>query len=156
MNPTPHTKNLTSPSERRTPDDAPPITRSKGRPPPVVAGTPPLSLSLSLSLSAARSLHVRLVDPRRGVGMPVHQNDPTPPAYRYTAPAEGHSTYMEDLARVFLRSLFPRPYTTPLAVLFGEVVLEDAGGGCPSERSVGSVVIVEVDEPVVGGSALGF
>ena len=47
--------------------------------------------------------------------MPVHQNDPTPPAYRYTAPAEGHSTYMEDLARVFLRSFFPRPYTTPLA-----------------------------------------
>ena len=47
--------------------------------------------------------------------MPVHQNDPTPPAYRYTAPAEGNSTYMEDLARVFLRSLFPRPYTTPLA-----------------------------------------
>ena len=43
-----------------------------------------------------------------------------------------------------------------LGVLFGEVVLEDAGGGCPSERSVGSVVIVEVDEPVVGGSALGF
>ena len=43
-----------------------------------------------------------------------------------------------------------------LVVLFGEVVLEDAGGGCPSERSVGSVVIVEVDEPVVGGSALGF
>ena len=45
---------------------------------------------------------------------------------------------------------------TLLGVLFGEVVLEDAGGGCPSERSVGSVVIVEVDEPVVGGSALGF
>ena len=37
----------------------------------------------------------------------------------------------------------------PLVVLFGEVVLEDAGGGCPAERSVGSVVIVEVDEPVV-------
>ena len=36
-----------------------------------------------------------------------------------------------------------------LVVLFGEVVLEDAGGGCPAERSVGSVVIVEVDEPVV-------
>ena len=34
-------------------------------------------------------------------------------------------------------------------MLFGEVVLEDAGGGCPAERSVGSVVIVEVDEPVV-------
>ena len=54
--------------------------------------------------------------------------------------------------------LLPRGSGLPLSlgVLFGEVVLEDAGGGCPSERSVGSVVIVEVDEPVVGGSALGF
>ena len=41
-----------------------------------------------------------------------------------------------------------------LGVLFGEVVLEDVGWGGPSERSVGSVVIVEVDEPVVGPGAL--
>ena len=39
-------------------------------------------------------------------------------------------------------------------MLFGEVVLEDAVGGCPSGRSVVSVVIVEVDEPVVGVGAL--
>ncbi len=43
-----------------------------------------------------------------------------------------------------------------LAVLFGEVVLDDAGGGCPSERSVGSVVIVEVDEPGIRVGAFGF
>jgi hypothetical protein len=41
-------------------------------------------------------------------------------------------------------------------VLFGEVVLDDADGGGPSERSVGSVVIVEVDEPEIGVSALGL
>jgi hypothetical protein len=43
-----------------------------------------------------------------------------------------------------------------LGVLFGEVVLDEAGGGCPSERSVGSVVIVEVDELGVCLGALGF
>ena len=41
-----------------------------------------------------------------------------------------------------------------LDVLFGEVVLDDAGGGCPAECSVGSVVIVEVDEPVIGAGSL--
>ena len=41
-----------------------------------------------------------------------------------------------------------------LDVVFGEVVLEDAVGGCPSERSVVSVVIVEVDEPFVGVGSL--
>ena len=41
-----------------------------------------------------------------------------------------------------------------LAVLFGDVVLEDADGGGPSERSVGSVVIVEVDESFIGAGAL--
>ena len=41
-----------------------------------------------------------------------------------------------------------------LAVLFGDVVLEDADGGGPFERSVGSVVIVEVDEPFIGAGAL--
>ena len=41
-----------------------------------------------------------------------------------------------------------------LVVLFGEVVLEDAGQCCPSERSVVWVVIVEVDEPVVGDVSL--
>ena len=52
--------------------------------------------------------------------------------------------------------LFDRSwYNRALVVLFGEVVLEDAGGCCPSERSVFSVVIVEVDEPVVGVGALG-
>lgn len=45
--------------------------------------------------------------------------------------------------------------TLRLGVLFGEVVLEGADWGCPFERSVGSVVIVEVDEPVVGCVALG-
>ena len=39
-----------------------------------------------------------------------------------------------------------------LSVLRGEVVPEDAGGCCPAERAVGSVVIVEVDERVVGGA----
>ncbi len=38
----------------------------------------------------------------------------------------------------------------------GGVVPDDVGGCCPVERSVGSVVIVEVDEPVVGAGALGF
>ena len=41
-------------------------------------------------------------------------------------------------------------------VVGGEVVLEGAGGGCPAERSVGSVMIVEVDEPGVGVGTLGF
>ena len=43
-----------------------------------------------------------------------------------------------------------------LAVLRGEVVLEDAGGGCPAERSVGSVMIVEVDEAAVAVASLGL
>ncbi len=43
-----------------------------------------------------------------------------------------------------------------LGVHRGEVVPDDAGGCLPSERPVGSVVIVEVDEPVVGVGALGF
>lgn len=43
-----------------------------------------------------------------------------------------------------------------LVVLFGEVLLDDAGGGCPSERSVGSVVIVEVDESDIRLGASGF
>lgn len=47
-------------------------------------------------------------------------------------------------------------YADELGVLFGEVVLDDADGGGPSERSVGSVVIVEVDEPVVGVGSLDF
>ena len=38
----------------------------------------------------------------------------------------------------------------------GEVVLEDAGWGCPAECSVGSVVIVEMHEPGVGAGPLGF
>ena len=41
-----------------------------------------------------------------------------------------------------------------LGVLFGDVVLEDADGGGPFERSVGSVVIVEVDESFIGAGAL--
>ena len=41
-------------------------------------------------------------------------------------------------------------------MLRGEVVLEDADGVGPFERSVGSVVIVEVDESGVGLVALGF
>ncbi len=40
-----------------------------------------------------------------------------------------------------------------LAVLGGEVVPEGAGGCCPSERPVGSMVIVEVDEAGVAGAA---
>ena len=75
-----------------------------------------------------------------------------------TACAEGCGPY--SLGRYFsllVDVVFsPVTFVRTLGVLFGEVVLEDAGGGCPSERSVGSVVIVEVDEPVVGGSALGF
>ena len=47
-----------------------------------------------------------------------------------------------------------RPET--LAVHRGEVVLEDAGWGCPAECSVGSVVIVEMHEPGVGAGPLGF
>ena len=43
-----------------------------------------------------------------------------------------------------------------LAVHRGEVVLEDAGWGCPAECSVGSVVIVEMHEPGVGAGPLGF
>jgi hypothetical protein len=43
-----------------------------------------------------------------------------------------------------------------LGVLGGEVVPDDAGGGCPSECAVGSVVIVEVHEAAVSGGALGF
>ena len=43
-----------------------------------------------------------------------------------------------------------------LVVLRGEVVLEDAGGGCPAERSVGSVMIVEVDEAAVAVASLGL
>ena len=43
-----------------------------------------------------------------------------------------------------------------LDVRRGEVVPDDACGGCPAERSMGSVVIVEVDESVVGVGALGF
>ena len=45
---------------------------------------------------------------------------------------------------------------TPLGVHRGEVVLEDAGWGCPAECSVGSVVIVEMHEPGVGAGPLGF
>ncbi len=41
-----------------------------------------------------------------------------------------------------------------LGVLFGDVVLEDADGGGPCERSVGSVMIVEVDESFIGACAL--
>jgi 5'-nucleotidase len=41
-----------------------------------------------------------------------------------------------------------------LDVLFGDVVLEDADGGGPSERSVGSVMIVEVDESFIGAGSL--
>ena len=41
-------------------------------------------------------------------------------------------------------------------MVYGEVVLEDADGGGPFERSVGSVVIVEVDEPGVAAGALVF
>ena len=41
-----------------------------------------------------------------------------------------------------------------LDVLFGDVVLEDADGGGPCERSVGSVMIVEVDESFIGACAL--
>ena len=44
----------------------------------------------------------------------------------------------------------------PLGVHRWEVVLEGAGGCLPSERPVGPVVIVEVDEAVVGAGALGF
>ena len=40
-----------------------------------------------------------------------------------------------------------------LGVHRGEVVLEDAGWGCPAECSVGSVVIVEMHEPGVGARA---
>ena len=43
-----------------------------------------------------------------------------------------------------------------LGVITGEVVLEDAGWGCPAECSVGSVVIVEMHEPGVGAGPLGF
>ena len=43
-----------------------------------------------------------------------------------------------------------------LVVHRGEVVLEDAGWGCPAECSVGSVVIVEMREPGVGAGPLGF
>ena len=43
-----------------------------------------------------------------------------------------------------------------LVVLRGEVVLEDAGGVCPAERSVGSVMIVEVDEAAVAVASLGL
>ena len=43
-----------------------------------------------------------------------------------------------------------------LGVHRGEVVLEDAGWGCPAECSVGSVVIVEMHEPGVGAGPLGF
>jgi hypothetical protein len=42
-----------------------------------------------------------------------------------------------------------------LGVLFGDVVFEDADGGGPFERSVESVVIVEVDETFIGAGALG-
>ena len=45
---------------------------------------------------------------------------------------------------------------TFLDVHRGEVVLEDAGWGCPAECSVGSVVIVEMHEPGVGAGPLGF
>ena len=45
---------------------------------------------------------------------------------------------------------------TSLGVYRGEVVLEDAGWGCPAECSVGSVVIVEMHEPGVGAGPLGF
>ena len=48
------------------------------------------------------------------------------------------------------------PRNQALGVLFGAVVRDDGDGGCPSERSVGSVVIVEVDEPCVCHGALGF
>ena len=44
-------------------------------------------------------------------------------------------------------------------MLFGEVVLGElgeGGDGCgPAERTVGSVVFVEVDEAVVGGWCVG-
>ena len=46
--------------------------------------------------------------------------------------------------------------TGRLVVHRGEVVLEDAGWGCPAECSVGSVVIVEMHEPGVGAGPLGF
>ena len=45
-------------------------------------------------------------------------------------------------------------------MLFGEVVFGElgvgGGGGCPVECAVGSVVIVEVDEALVGGLSLVF
>jgi hypothetical protein len=50
------------------------------------------------------------------------------------------------------------PASGALGVFRGEVVPEQLGEGghrgVPSERAVGAVVIVEVDEPVVGRSAL--
>jgi hypothetical protein len=50
----------------------------------------------------------------------------------------------------------PTDVLAVLDVLFGEVVLDDADGGGPSERSVGSVVIAEVDESGVGVGSLGL
>ena len=55
----------------------------------------------------------------------------------------------------FLQGARGRP-SGCLDVHRGEVVLEDAGWGCPAECSVGSVVIVEMHEPGVGAGPLGF
>jgi SAM-dependent methyltransferase len=54
---------------------------------------------------------------------------------------------------------FGRRAARRLGVFRGEVVPEggEGGGGCgPAEGAVGSVVIVEVDERVVGGVSFGF
>ena len=58
---------------------------------------------------------------------------------------------------VLLAVAIPTAWATrDLGVYRGEVVLEDAGWGCPAECSVGSVVIVEMHEPGVGAGPLGF
>ena len=58
------------------------------------------------------------------------------------------------------RSQLPQsPRSLYLAVVRGDVVregVEGSGRGLPSERAVGPVVIVEVDEPGVAGRAFSF
>ena len=65
-----------------------------------------------------------------------------------------HKT-IKDIDFTFQRSL-KQDTMGHLVVHRGEVVLEDAGWGCPAECSVGSVVIVEMHEPGVGAGPLGF
>ena len=65
-----------------------------------------------------------------------------------------HKT-IKDFDFTFQRSL-KQDTMGHLVVHRGEVVLEDAGWGCPAECSVGSVVIVEMHEPGVGAGPLGF